>query len=404
MILNEDTDDGLEPVDSLVVKPDEIPQGSGSQKTIVTPENNTKDLNGEVTPADLFGPNVKVGELPNFDAQFQIVEDNAIKTVDLMDIQEQFSNQGTISQEEAHYLDGQLDGGVFKLFHAKSFTVRPTKANLVPVQNLLASRVAVESLELTKEISIFFTQPAVAAVEIINTVVEQTLPALKELLESDQTNVFGRYRDALAQLEEKVQGCFYTGEKFEHFLDIVVSKYDTEKQGIYYRDFGPETTRSESNEEASQDINKAIAGMQLTLKDHHLCSYLECVREHIPFADQTQEQNVENMVRAEKVQESYTFKDLIDVVFKNPEVVEQLNTLEAELRKVKDALENKAKVYAGGDTTVDTDVLRNFLENEVPETHQLFRNMHHILHIVKNLYLLRGYLDQFVFVMTKFIS
>lgn len=403
MILNDDTEDGLTPEDNLAVKPDEIPNGPEHQVSLITPADNTKDLNAEVTPVDLFGPSAKVGELPNFDAQFQIVEDDTVKTVDLKDIQEQFSNQATISQEEAHYLDGRLQGQVFKAFNKNSFTKSPTRVNLSGVQKFLADKLALESLERTKEISIFFTQPTVTAVEIINYVLETTLPALREILESKQYGV-ASYQERLDALNDKSEGCFYTGEKFEHFLGIVATDYDTEKQGIYYRSYEGEEPTNERNEKVSVYVNEVIANIQLVLKDHHLCSYLEAVREHIPFADQTQEQNTENMIRAEKVRSTYTFKDLIDVVLRNPETIEQLNTLEAELRKVKDGLENKAKVFAGNDASdLKDQALKAFLEKDAPEVHKLFRNMHHILHIVKNLYLLQSYVSSFADAMMGFI-
>jgi hypothetical protein len=402
MTLNDDVDHGLDNVDDLVVKPDEINQGTPSQVTIVTPEDNTKDLNPKVTPVDFFGKDAKVGEIPNFDATFKIVEENTAKTVDLKDIQEQLFNQATISQEEAAYFDQCFQGEVFKRINKKSFTHQPTRTNLSEVQRVMQEKVSLESFAVAKEIQVFFTQPAVQAIDAAKYAVETTLPALKEIIEECDSRVDG----SIERLEDRIGGLFYTGENFNHFFEIIISKYDPDKQGIYYRYIDAEDKDQEDangyNASASKLLNEYIKGIQLALKDHHLCSFLKCVKEHIQFEDQTPAQNAENMLRAQEIEEHLTFGELVKLLYPGSEVIEQFTTLEAELREVISKLENFAKVYAAGDVENTGNTLDSFLINDTPEVHKYLRNLHHILHILKNFYLLEANARNFVTTLGRF--
>ena len=96
-------------------------------------------------PNSLFG-NAK--QLPDLDASFVLVDDQAKKVVQLSDVEAAISGDTTIGQESAVLVDNVF-GGFFSNHRSKEhFTQRPTTVKFDETKNFMATRISQESAQM----------------------------------------------------------------------------------------------------------------------------------------------------------------------------------------------------------------------------------------------------------------
>jgi hypothetical protein len=159
MDINADVDEGLDPTfdpanfdkltnDSLVKSPTNA-DATVHNVTFITPVGKTKDL-GTPSATDLFGKDLKMGELPRLDASFKLVEKQSVNIVGLKEVEDTIFSNGAISQEDAKMV-GQYFDDFLPARSLNEFTKLRSQTEFKPSLDFMKKRIALEEIKLKTE-------------------------------------------------------------------------------------------------------------------------------------------------------------------------------------------------------------------------------------------------------------
>ncbi len=162
-MLNNDVEDGLDNEFNTdahldLVTPPVVKAGGGNDVTFVTDLDSTEPQQ-RISPQELFGDNLKEGNLPNFDAEFKVIENNRVRVIELKDVESMIMNQNNISQEDARMVDSVFGGLFSSRLSEKEFTKAPSQTNFSCTASFMKMKIATEELQVMNGMASFFTAP-----------------------------------------------------------------------------------------------------------------------------------------------------------------------------------------------------------------------------------------------------
>lgn len=155
--LNDDVEDGLPPEDALDI-PTINPNQPEPDKVILTTTDNPKAVSKEPTAQDLFGAGVAPGELPNLNAEFEIIVNKSNGLKDAEEVSLGIQNSNTISQEDIKLVDCVLPGFINEDRLLGFYTKLKTKTMYSDTMKGIQQRIAKESLDLETDTESFLTK------------------------------------------------------------------------------------------------------------------------------------------------------------------------------------------------------------------------------------------------------
>lgn len=142
-----------------------------------------------------LGANV-AGELPDFKAEFEILNEKSNKIVSFAEVEHQLITGKAVSQESALMVEQILGGFIStESINIKSFTKNPSNVNYKKTLSFVKERIALESSELRNTLKELVSEYINSKVKTINTYCYENADNLKRAIEIT-------YDDKSAELEK----------------------------------------------------------------------------------------------------------------------------------------------------------------------------------------------------------
>lgn len=209
-------------------------------------------------PDSLFG-NAK--QLPDLDASFVLVDDQAKKVIQLSDVEAAISGDTTIGQESAVLVDNVF-GGFFSNHRSKEhFTQRPTSVKFEETKRFMSIRISEESAQLFNSVEKSFLDNVLKIIDGVRTQnYSDTIAELKSNAK-DISERLSAFKDSSGKLDLSSKG--YFKEK----TYVPVAEVAITAEGL-----GDVSANTPEAQESLQILQNAITGLCQFNKSYQLDS------------------------------------------------------------------------------------------------------------------------------------
>ena len=176
-----------------VVTPMEV-AGGGNELDIVTPlDGNIPEPRRPVTPKEIFGNDVEAGKIPEFEAEFKVVDDRRTKVIDMKDVESMIIGDGGVDRETAVAVEQRFERKLPQNLALESFSKIRSKTNYQDTLRFVKTIIALEESGIQDSLKTFLK----SSLDYANVLRAKMDAVYLPLLTDALTRMFQIHRDVL---------------------------------------------------------------------------------------------------------------------------------------------------------------------------------------------------------------
>lgn len=158
--LNDDVEEGLNnDVDPTGLIQAPVDNNQPKEEITFVTSTNSNQTQPNTDSLNIIDQTPDAGQLPDINAQFEIVENDRVVLTDLKSVEATIINQQVISREDADVIDSVFGDFFGPRLSRQEFTAHQSKSNLPYAQRFMRQRIASEELELMSKFKVLFEEP-----------------------------------------------------------------------------------------------------------------------------------------------------------------------------------------------------------------------------------------------------